>query len=1053
MPKNLSHRHYFGDFPAKHFRDIKNNDRTLIVCIGSESLKPFIFPPQSTPTFQLITIFFVIIFTTSLTTASPVRLARSYTEDNMNTGLILKRHSTPKTVKVAFLHPRTHNYSTHTFNGTGYSTSPSAILSFNDTAPKKQGGASNNDAKNNNGDVSSALAPVLVNTSESTVTPPVTTRSKNVNLAVIPVLGIFFLMILFCFKGCNWFREHLKEHDTEDDGKDYVILSPPEDGYREVEFRSDTSSMYYDTVSSYRSILRQKGEYGAYNNYDTVTSIRSILQRADVRDAAVQVRLHGQKPDRWKSVSGILNNGGGSNSDLLRVPKKAHRQVSFQTSHNETYDPPSPRTRDVNIQVGDSTMERTKQQQEKISKFQNGIVPKQISPSHGSRSCLASASPNRLSSGSLRNVDKPDSHPLKRTDSTGCASTTSNSTTASVSSGVTGRAKNRRFHHFQVLRVNSTDRLGSRDIERIPTSVLYPTMVTSHYIDQNQSTSRLALDRANLATDHQDPFSRTERSSSSLFDNRRGELYGAPMTTMCHPHYLCDQFVQTDSDSANDTMSPATAAAHTSFTPPILSEVKLGSTRSDDEDSDELSGRKKSETDGLLRELYIGESSDTTGEESLMTSGRNSASWSEQLDEEDQLQKLLQAHASAIAGAPIASPISMDSTSSSCHSSIDDVAQRVELDRTQQNATELADATTASEDSGEGRSGVDRHLGPSRSQVDEDETKDEETPLIEHSFTDIGSSPYSQSPDIGSGTLTSTRPHRVSSGYDTQGPESSSVKGPAEAGDSSCDVTPLTSSSNSLQECGRDGSKVGIHSQLPLQLLMFQHLQQEERAQAQKAPEVESRQQAQLFRPLKDTVTGRDETLPVPKLDQPLSYIPPLHPQDTNNNNNNISTSALNNNNNNNNTFPRHSLGSTDSNSSNRSSSVSMDNVHVTSAGSTPPTPTDRLSAAPAATAAASSKTATANDNIPAPSLDTTVGLVTSSDSSSSQQTSTIKDSLDSPVVQIDDPLRTKAKTETLPHIVNPLSTLPPPPPPPKSVSSFQAKKRTGTTTESNVKR
>lgn len=1036
MLKPLSCCCYDSGFSANPRRrnnlsNLKNNDGTLIFCIGAGILKPYFFLPQITPTFQIIfmTILFVIAFPASLTTATPVRMTRSHAGDTVSAGLILKKHSTPMTVKVAFLHPRTFNASTKIFNTSTYHTSPSILptkLPPNITPPRQQGVAQ--DVYNNNDDSSSSLIPVFVlsNTSESTMATPETTRSKNVNLAVIPVLGIFFLMILVCFKGCSWFREHLKEHDIEDDGKDYVILSPPEDGYREVEFRSDTSSMYYDTVSSYRSILRQKGEYGGYNNYDTVTSIRSVLQRADVRDAAVQVRLQGQRPDRWKSVSGILNNGDGSNSDLLRVPKKTHRQVSFQTSHNETYDPPPPRMCDVNIQVGDSTMERLKQQQEKTSKFQNGILPRQISPGYGSRSCLASSLPNRHSSASLRSMDRPESHPLKRTDSSGCASTTSNSTAASTGSNVPGKAKNRRIHHFQVLRVNSTDRLGSREIERMDPSPIRPAVITPHYIDQNRSASGLALDKS---ADYQD---RAERPSSASFDNSRGELYGAPMTTMCHPHYFCDQFVQTDSDSANDTMSPVTAAAHTSVSPPILTEVKLSHARSEDEDSDELNGIKKLDTDCLRHELYIDESSDTTGEESLVTSGRNSANWSEQLDEEDQLQKLLQAHASAIAGAPIASSISLES-SSSCRSSTDDVAQRLELDRSHQTVTEAGDATTTSEDSGEGRSGFESRLGPGNGQTENDEPKDEETPLIERSFTDISSSPYSQSPVTGPGTLNSTRPHRVSSGYDTQGPESSSVKGPAEAGDSSCDVTPLTSSSNSLQECGREAGKGGIHSHLPLQLLLFQHVQ-EERKQAQKPLDFESRHQSPLSRLLKNTDTGRDEILMAPNLDQPSSYIPQPHPQDTNNN---ISTPRFNSNNN---TFPRQRLGSTDNNFSKRSSSLSMDNIQLKSPGSNPPTPTDCLGEEPTV------------GSISQISGNGSVGI-RNSDSSSSMKTLSIKDSVNAPVTEIDDPLRTGDTTETSDHVLKPLSTLPPLPPSAKNVPSYQARKPSNTATDSTVLR
>lgn len=1049
-------------FPAKKssFNFYKNNEkyndsgRSFILPFKTGLLKLSPIPTQNKLTFQVLfaTALFTVTFLSSFTTALPTRRVRSHTSDNISTAdLVLKRHSTPTAVKVAYLRP--HNYSTEFVHGGNYSASPSIVPTTrpqNVTISPQQAVSINNNNNNNNhtnkSENSSVHSTVLVlgAANESTVVPPPeTTPSKNVNLAVIPVLGIFFLMMLVCVKGCSWFREHLKEHDIEDDGKDYVILSPPEEGYREVEFRSDTSSMYYDTVSSYRSILRQKGDLYGYNNYDTVTSIRSILQRADVRDAAVQVRLQSRRPDRWKSVSGILNNGGGSGSnlDLLRVPKKTHRQVSFQTNNNESYPPPSPRMRDVNIQVGVSTMERWKQQQGKASKFQNGLSARQISPGHGHRNSLLSALPSRHSSASLRNMDRAtEGHPLTRTDSTGGASSNSNSTVTNAWPGAVAKPKNRRFHHFQVLRVNSTDRLGSR----IDVSPLCSGTIPSHYTSQNQSVS--SLSNVDSLGDPQDRLGRPERSSSTLIDDRHGELYGAPMTTMCHPHYFCDQFAQTDSDSANDAMSPATAAAHTSFSPPILTEVKLSHPQSENEDLDALDDGERNSLikDGKRHELYIGDSSDTTGEDSLVTSGRNSASWSEQMDEEDELQKLLQAHASAIARAPIASPISMDSTSSSCNTSTDDVAQRVELDRIHHIGTEAGDATTASEDSGEvGRNASDQL---NSGQPGDGEQRDEETSLIEQSFTDIGSSPYSQSPDIGSGTLTITRPHRVSSGYDTQGPESSSVKGPAEAGDSSCDVTPLTSSSNSLQEFGRDASKIGLHSQLPLQLLMYQHLQLEERALMQKAAELENRHLIPSSYPVKDTVPVIDTKVPNPlTMDQPLSYIPQIPPPDSPN-----IPAPL---------FQTNNINNNKSDIDEAKKDDGQNFVRITPIVSSLPTITDDQRSNPAVDS--TSETLETNDNNDSVSkLYATSGLTGSDDDNRHLQTPTsnitnisnITDNFRAPAAQVDDPVQMTAKAETLPKVVNPLTTLPPPPTK-GATSAYQARKKMDTTIDPNGNR
>ncbi|XP_014770060.1 serine-rich adhesin for platelets isoform X2 [Octopus bimaculoides] len=612
--------------------------------------------------------------------------------------------------------------------------------------------------------------------------------NQSVNLAVIPVLGIFFLMVILWMKCSTWFRDHLRDQDLEDDGKEYVILSPPEEGYREVEFRSDTSSMYYDTVSSYRSILRQKVEYGGFNNYDTVTSIRSILQqRTDVRDAAVQVKLQGEhlKTDRWKSVSGILNNSGSS-SDLLKVPKKTHRQVSFQTSQNESYDPPLQLTCDANIQVGDSSTERMKNK-EQARLLQKPVDPNlgsgaEVSKYFGSGTQLSMQSSNASLIGlNIFGVPYPSTSHQEGNDATrqqempgsdgsgggehegSTGETSSYGGTSSVTSKDEPaqceiiNPKHRRVHQFQVLRVDSSDGLYREPVQSKDAEL------TSETTDVSEKDSTL------LTETSQDDYSLAQ--------------------PLPHPHhYLCRRLKQAKR-RCKDPTGPI-ADSISDFKPPIFSEVKFGQPPSDEDEcdyGDDINLQVKhgaQQNCGLSQTLFIDENNENNCWcEQAMESGKG-----------DKLNQLLEAHASSVAAAPRASPISMHSSAASSTLSSHSSCSSLEAIKDEIN----------DEDGGEDGRGLNLPQDAS-CYIAQGMYAEEETPLI----MDLAGDSPCQSPEIHA--LVRQRGHRSSSGYETQGHETpSTAKGHVpETGDTSCDVTPLTSSTNSLHECC-DGKRCTI---------------------------------------------------------------------------------------------------------------------------------------------------------------------------------------------------------------------------------------------------
>ena len=95
-------------------------------------------------------------------------------------------------------------------------------------------------------------------------------QESRLNLAVIPVVGVFIFMTVLCLKCCSWFRDYTRGNVKESGGI-YDIVQQGDDDFDPIEMKSDSAStIYYDTVSSFCSFLRR-------NDYETsVTSYKAL---------------------------------------------------------------------------------------------------------------------------------------------------------------------------------------------------------------------------------------------------------------------------------------------------------------------------------------------------------------------------------------------------------------------------------------------------------------------------------------------------------------------------------------------------------------------------------------------------------------------------------------------------------------------------------------------------------------------------------------------------------------------------------------------------------
>lgn len=111
---------------------------------------------------------------------------------------------------------------------------------------------------------------IVKNTSSSVnETEPVADHS-GFNLAIIPVLAVFFFLIIFCLKCCSWFRSYTRGNDKNDTTY-AVIVENGDEEYDPIDIMSESASTaFYDTISSFSSFLKRSG------NDNTISSIRSL---------------------------------------------------------------------------------------------------------------------------------------------------------------------------------------------------------------------------------------------------------------------------------------------------------------------------------------------------------------------------------------------------------------------------------------------------------------------------------------------------------------------------------------------------------------------------------------------------------------------------------------------------------------------------------------------------------------------------------------------------------------------------------------------------------
>lgn len=181
---------------------------------------------------------------------------------------------------------------------------------------------------------------------------------RKVNLAVLPMLAFIIFIFGVCVKCYSWMRDQDRRKargtlDFEDDEQNYTIITEGEHGYREVDFRSDTTSMY-DTLTSfrsmrlpcnentitsvkslpnqpfesYRSILIQRLEGGVYAS---VQSYKAFLQKSiEAKDIDIEVELvKNYTPCRSRSKSYDAVTGAAARSRRRRM-----RQHSGSRSMN-----------------------------------------------------------------------------------------------------------------------------------------------------------------------------------------------------------------------------------------------------------------------------------------------------------------------------------------------------------------------------------------------------------------------------------------------------------------------------------------------------------------------------------------------------------------------------------------------------------------------------------------------------------------------------------------------------------------------------------------------
>lgn len=176
---------------------------------------------------------------------------------------------------------------------------------------------------------------------------------KSINLTVLPMLAFVFFVFGVCVKCYSWVRDQDRNKargqlDFEDgDEVNYnMIITPGEQGYREVDIRSDSTSIY-DTVTSfrsfrlpfndhtvtsvkslpaqpfatYRSIVLQKADEGVY---DSVHSYKAFLEKTiEMNDVDIEVELVDNYSPRPRSRSSDF----GSDGKPQGVPKSRKRRL------------------------------------------------------------------------------------------------------------------------------------------------------------------------------------------------------------------------------------------------------------------------------------------------------------------------------------------------------------------------------------------------------------------------------------------------------------------------------------------------------------------------------------------------------------------------------------------------------------------------------------------------------------------------------------------------------------------------------------------------------
>lgn len=166
-------------------------------------------------------------------------------------------------------------------------------------------------------------------TANTSTGAPENKDKSRLNLAVIPVVGILVLTIGICLKCCGWLRRYTRGN-KDSSADNYDIVEEGDTDFDQIEMRTDSAStVYYDTVSSFCSLLRR-------NEFDVTAStlngprFEQLKQEYNVSD-----KLLREVRKRMAELDAIDNELAGENK-RSENPSDALCMAEIESEENQT---------------------------------------------------------------------------------------------------------------------------------------------------------------------------------------------------------------------------------------------------------------------------------------------------------------------------------------------------------------------------------------------------------------------------------------------------------------------------------------------------------------------------------------------------------------------------------------------------------------------------------------------------------------------------------------------------------------------------------------------